>query len=484
MTEQKKRRLQTKLQEARYRLMDSQPMFALLLMYLKFVSVDDMKKISTNGRCIFFSPEYVDKLYIHELDFVLCHVLMHIVTGDIWRERDLCGDDYHLACDIQNNALMMQIGFPETRYPHLGAVQYKVPGNRIPPEDLNKDQIKLLLPFSLYMFEDRIRNKYLPDNDYFWNDKSEWSYDGTLILDEPDISTVGVPPDYAQIASEAKKLGLPMPGDEDGDGKGTGLGGQDGDEGDDGNGSGGESSKDGENEGEEDLRQVWQGRIAAAEKIAEAFAPPDGEYGSLAGVIPGHMKLKVDKIKTKQIDWKKVLQEYLQEVVSDYSFSPPDRRFADTEFFLPDFNETDFEPMDVLFMVDTSGSIDRKSLSVAYGEIRSAIEQFSNKLEGKLGFFDTEVSDPIPFSRVSDIDAILPQGGGGTDFVPIFEYVERKYRTQLPSCVVIFTDGFGPFPEEKDIPRVPVLWLINNNEVNPPFGRVARIETHDEKAFY
>ena len=83
MTEQRKKRLQVKLQEARYRLMDTQPMFALLLMYLKFVAVDDMKKISTNGRCIFFSPEYVDKLYINELDFALCHVLMHIVNHNL-----------------------------------------------------------------------------------------------------------------------------------------------------------------------------------------------------------------------------------------------------------------------------------------------------------------------------------------------------------------------------------------------------------------
>ena len=483
MTEQRKKRLQVKLQEARYRLMDTQPMFALLLMYLKFVAVDDMKKISTNGRCIFFSPEYVDKLYINELDFALCHVLMHIVTGDIWRERDLSGDDYHLACDIQNNAILMRVGFSESRYPHLGTVQAKIPGNRFPPEDLSKEQIKLLMPFSLYMFEDRLRNKYLPDNDYFWNDKSEWSYDGTLVLDKPDLSTVGLPPDYAQIAEEAKNQAFSMDGD------GVGLGGDSGNDDGNGNGSGGgdqEGDSDGEETGDsgEDLRQTWQGRIAAAEKIAEAFSPPNGKCGSMAGVVPGHMKLEVDKVKTKQIDWKKVLQEYLQEVVADYSFSPPDRRFADTEFFLPDFNETDFEPMDVLFMVDTSGSIDRSSLSVAYGEIKSAVEQFSNKLEGKLGFFDTEVSDPIPFSRVTDIDAILPYGGGGTDFAPIFEYIEEHYRYQLPSCVVIFTDGYGPFPEEKDIPKVPTLWLINNNEVEPPFGRVARIETPDKEEFY
>lgn len=442
MTQQRIRRLQTKLQEARCRLLETQPMFALLLMHLRFVAVAGMRKISTNGRSIFFSAEYVDKLYGYELEFVLCHVLMHIVTGDIWRERDLRGDDYHLACDIQNNALMMSIGFPDTRYPHLGAVQHKVPGNGVPPQAITKEQIRALQFFSLYAFEDRVRNRYLPDDDRFWSDRTEWTCDGTLILDVPEVSPPGPLPDYGQAAAKAGKAGI------------------------------GGAAEDGE-----DLRQIWQSRIAAAEKTAERFAASQGERGTLAGVVPGHMKRRTDGVRTKQVDWKKVLQEYLQEEVCDYSFSPPDRRFADTGFFLPDFNETAFQPLDVLFMVDTSGSVDRRSLSVVYGEIKGALEQFAGKLEGKLGFFDTEVTEPVPFSSISALEAIVPMGGGGTDFAPIFEYIRQSYRSRLPSCVVIFTDGYGPFPEEKEVPAVPVLWLISNSTVDPPFGRVARFRT-------
>ena len=42
--------------------MESHPFFALLLMYLKFVAVPSMKKMSTNGRCIYFAPDFVEAL--------------------------------------------------------------------------------------------------------------------------------------------------------------------------------------------------------------------------------------------------------------------------------------------------------------------------------------------------------------------------------------------------------------------------------------
>jgi predicted metal-dependent peptidase len=69
------------------------PFFGLLLMYLKFVAVPGMKKISTNGKCIYFSPDFLEKLYEKEMDYILCHQILHIVCGHIWRDVDLEGDD-------------------------------------------------------------------------------------------------------------------------------------------------------------------------------------------------------------------------------------------------------------------------------------------------------------------------------------------------------------------------------------------------------
>ena len=46
----------------------------------------------------------------------------------------------------------------------------------------------------------------------------------------------------------------------------------------------------------------------------------------------------------------------------------------------------------------------------------------------------------------------------------------------LPASIIILTDGYAPFPNEKAALGIPVLWVINNNQVTPPWGKIARIE--------
>ena len=132
-------------------------------------------------------------------------------------------------------------------------------------------------------------------------------------------------------------------------------------------------------------------------------------------------------------------------------------------------------PKDILFMADTSASVSRDDLSKVYAEICGAIEQFGGKLRGKIGFFDRVVTKAVPFEDIEDVKGIIPYGGGGTDFDIIFEYVREQERECLPAMIVIFTDGYARFPEKEAAMNIPVLWLISNEDVNPPWGRVGRV---------
>ena len=126
-------------------------------------------------------------------------------------------------------------------------------------------------------------------------------------------------------------------------------------------------------------------------------------------------------------------------------------------------------------MIDTSGSMSDDEISQCYSEIYNAIIQFNGKLQGMLGFFDAVVVEPTPFEDEEEFKIIRPKGGGGTSFHIIFDYVREKMIENPPASIIILTDGYAPFPNEADAEGVPVLWIINNNEVNPPWGKVARL---------
>lgn len=434
ITKLRKNKLGYKIQAARTELMMNHPFFGILLMYLKYVAVDNIKNISTNGKCIFFNPGFLDKLTTYELQFVLCHQMMHIVLGDIWRTPSMKGDEYHRAYDIVANRQLMRLGWRVNSLTHLGKLQYDIPQCDRKLDNLTAAEIFDLFPFKLYMLDDRTRSRYMADTDLYWDFKyiDGDGEDGVLILDS--VNSTG----YTDVG-----------------GKGNADNGSD------------------TSVGEGGTQDFWGTKVREAKKMAEIAV--NIKAGKNASNVPEGVKRAIEDNSNGSLNWRRLLNEFIQEEITDYSFSPPDRRFDECDFFLPDFNEKEVYPKDILFMADASGSIRQKQLGVVYAELRAAIDQFGGKLNGMLGFFDTTVTPPIDFESVADLNSIIPYGNGGTDFVPIFEYVRDKMIDRKPSAIVIFTDGYGQFPGEEMALGIPVFWLIDNRNVIPPFGKVARI---------
>ncbi len=434
ITEQRKKRLKAKVQQARERLVDSHPFFGLLLMYMGFGVVPGMDRMSLNGRYVFFDPAYADKLYDHELDYMLCHGILHLICGHIWRPRDLAGMDYHYACDIIVNNLLWDMGFTD-RYSHLGELSISIPGNKNAEiDEMTADEVYRRLPYSLSVFEPKLAKRFVADSDIYWNN-------GNYVPDSCEI--ILLPIDEEALLKDGK------------------------------NGEASEADceiKVKTDEKDEELKLRWKLRIGVTAALNK------GRNGGEAGNIPSYLQRIISEMKTPALDWRSVLNAFVQENVCDYSFSPPDRRYADTGFFLPDFNEMELIVKQVLFMVDTSGSINSEELGAVYSELRGAIEAFNGKLCGELGFFDTMVTAPIPFESVEDLMAIVPYGGGGTDFRGIFGYIREHYANKLPSCVIIFTDGEGAYPNAEETMGIPVLWIMTKGDVVPPWGKVVRMQ--------
>ena len=172
-------------------------------------------------------------------------------------------------------------------------------------------------------------------------------------------------------------------------------------------------------------------------------------------------------------DWQSLLNHFIMDETRDYSFTPPDRRLQDLDFFLPDYNESETPRLNVLFMVDISASLKDQEVAMAAAEICAAIEQFGGMLSGSIGFFDSEVRRVVPITSAENLLQLKPYSGGGTSFQCIFDYVREHMSDNVPSEIVIMTDGKSDFPEYEASSGIPVLWLLTNNRVRIPWGQAA-----------
>lgn len=190
----------------------------------------------------------------------------------------------------------------------------------------------------------------------------------------------------------------------------------------------------------------------------------------------------IESYNKPKINWRQVLREFVQEDVLDYCFTPPDKRYDGYDFFLPDLSPNDVSIKDVLFMVDTSGSVSDKELRAVMSEIKGAIEQFEGRIKGYVGFFDTSVYGPYSFENVEDALKNDIQGWGGTSFYCIFKHIFDGGMKNLPSSIVILTDGYAAFPEESIARGIPVLWALTEDEDEyntPPWGKIVHIDIED-----
>lgn len=127
----------------------------------------------------------------------------------------------------------------------------------------------------------------------------------------------------------------------------------------------------------------------------------------------------------------------------------------------------------IVFAIDTSGSMSERDLKQAIGEL----EDIRKKFGARVYMMDCDAG--VHSSRWLMPHEKLPllQGGGGTDFAPVFQHLMEK-RIKPDYCV-FFTDGYGNFGDDPTN-HFKVLWVITNQEVQPPFGDVVRVNVDNE----
>lgn len=209
----------------------------------------------------------------------------------------------------------------------------------------------------------------------------------------------------------------------------------------------------------EDLKQM--------EQEAKQMALSAYNAAKQAGQVHGGMKEIITDLVEPKHDWIETLSRFACEIAkNDYTWTKPNPRYVPSGMYLPALES--LEIIRVVFIMDTSGSMDKERLKSVITEMKEIMIIFN--ITVSVIHCDTKVQK---VEELTQDDEIVPVGRGGTCFQPAFDYVTKNLEDT--KAIVYFTDGDAG-DRFKD-PECPVLWAVYGNErFKPDFGEVIIVD--------
>ena len=198
--------------------------------------------------------------------------------------------------------------------------------------------------------------------------------------------------------------------------------------------------------------QIEQAKKELAQTVAQA-----AQQAEKRGQLPGSLKELVKNARQAQVDWKERCWDAAKgSTITDYTWRTPNRRRLQDGIYLPSLLKEGAG--EIVIGLDTSGSGSRDAFAQFAGEVLAICEEVQPSALHLL-YCDTALH-PESYER-EDLDdvKIVRKGGGGTSFVPVFDWVEDRIADgeDAPQCVIYLTDGYGTEPDYE--PDYPVLWV-------------------------
>jgi len=211
----------------------------------------------------------------------------------------------------------------------------------------------------------------------------------------------------------------------------------------------------------------------AVEKIAQQAAAqlPEGKKGQ-HGSEAGLLKRRIAELYAPQVDWKQAMKTFVGRALSpDKVVRLRDRRHPG--LFTSQGQKKHDALEKVVCAVDTSGSMGDSELAIILTEIKAIVEQ-KNVKEIDIIYFDTKIAPLIRLKgkgAVKKYDGKGAIGGGGTEFKPPLEEMNRLYKTESFGAAVFLTDGDADLDLPKPQYADKFIWvIIDNPTFKAPWG--------------
>ena len=429
-----------KLTRARVQLLLRQPFFATLCLRLNLISAG-VPTMATNGKVIYYNPAFVDSLTPEELEGVLAHEVLHCALAHHCRRGTREPRLWNEAADFAINPIVLKNGLA------------------LPADALIKDEYEGLSAEEIYAR--LLENTGSPGNG------------SSQSQSQPDAG--GQPPTQPPPQSQAgpngacgnNQSGSPQSSSPDTNAQAETAphsAGEDDDMAKPRRGGFGEVLDATDDLGNpaseaEKTRQAHEWSIAAEQAMRSAKA---------CGHEAADVERPLKEGRESQQDWRAILRQFVAATVpSDYRWCPPNRRFVASGLYLPSVHREGVGK--IVIGVDTSGSIGEEELKQFAGEISAISDQAQPEIIHVV-YCDEAVSCTQEFGPSEPI-TLEPKGGGGTNFRPVFEWVEQNAIT--PACLIYLTDLYcTEYPELP--PCYPVLWVTDSRRT-APFGETVQI---------
>lgn len=400
---------QLKLTRARAQLVLRQRFFATLCLRLNLIAAG-VPTMATNGKVIYYNSAFVDSLTPEELEGLLAHEVLHCALAHHCRRGTRDPRLWNEAADFAINPILLKNGFV------------------LPAGALIKDEYEGLSVEEIYAR--RQQDSGSGGSPPFHSPSPQGS--------APDANAP--PRTQSQTAGEADDLAEPRPG-----GFGEVL-----DATDDLGNPASEAEK---------TRQEREWSIAAEQAM---------RAGKACGQEAADIDRPLKETRESKQDWRAVLWEFVGATIpSDYRWCPPNRRFVASGLYLPSVHREGVGK--IVIGMDTSGSIGVEALKQCAGEISAISDQVQPEVIYVV-YCDEAVNRTQEFGPSEPI-TLEPRGGGGTNFRPVFEWVEKN--NVLPACLIYLTDlECNDYPDAA--PGYPVLWVTDSRRT-APFGETLKI---------
>ena len=193
--------------------------------------------------------------------------------------------------------------------------------------------------------------------------------------------------------------------------------------------------------------QEWQTAVAAGMAAAEA-----------QGKLPANLKKVFGEILEPRVEWKDRVRALMMRAVGndEYSWRRLDRRMIVRGIGAP--GRIGYSCGVIVVGVDTSGSIyaSPKTLEMFFAEMGGILEELNPDVIHVV-WCDARVHRVNEVYDAQDLEMLRAEGapgGGGTSFVPVFDWITDEGVE--PDALIYLTDLMGTFPGHQ--PEYPVIW--------------------------